>query len=81
MMGGGAKEPKAQAAEEKQQPARKKTKAMSVEEFMAQGLSAAQLPRSKQEGKDKEKSKRALGQSSVHGWKSEAEMVMRQQYD
>ena len=34
-----------------------------------------------QDRKVKEKSKRALGQSSHSHWKSEAEMVLRQQYD
>ena len=59
----------------------KPTKPMDVEDFLSQGLGSAQLPRRKQERKDKEKSKRTLGQSSVHGWKSETEMVLRQQYD
>lgn len=34
-----------------------------------------------QDRKDKEKDKRARGQSSIGAWKSEAEMVLRQQYD
>jgi hypothetical protein len=34
-----------------------------------------------QERKDKEKDKRMRGQSSVNVWKSEAEMLLRQQYD
>lgn len=34
-----------------------------------------------QDRKVKEKSKRALGQSAHSHWKSEAEMVLRQQYD
>lgn len=54
-------------------------KAMPVDAFLADPSAA--LPRKKGERKDKEKAKRTRGQSSVHGWKSEAEMVMRQQYD
>ena len=34
-----------------------------------------------QDRKDKEKDKRSRGQSSIGAWKSEAEMVLRQQYD
>jgi len=34
-----------------------------------------------QERRVKEKDKRMRGQSSVNHWKSEAEMVLRQQYD
>lgn len=41
----------------------------------------ALLPRKKQDRKDKEKAKRQLGQSSIGSWKTEAEMVLRQQYD
>ena len=59
---------------------RKKTSAMSVSDFLAQGEGVS-LPRSKDYRKNKEKQKRARAQSSVHGWKSEAEMVLRQQYD
>lgn len=57
------------------------SKAMPVADFLAKGEGGSLLPRSKQDRKDKEKEKRAKGQSSVHGWKSEAEMVLRQQYD
>jgi hypothetical protein len=57
------------------------TKAMGVVDFLDKGLGGAQLPRKKQDRKDKEKSKRALGQSTHAQWKSEAEMVLRQQYD
>lgn len=57
------------------------TRAMPVSDFLAKGEGGVQLPRNKQDRKDKEKEKRAKGQSSVHGWKSEAEMVLRQQYD
>lgn len=41
----------------------------------------AALPRKRQDRKDKEKSKRQMGQSSIGTWKTEAEMVLRQQYD
>lgn len=63
--------------------ARKKapSRAMPVSDFLAKGEGGSLLPRNKQDRKDKEKEKRAKGQSSVHGWKSEAEMVLRQQYD
>lgn len=57
------------------------TKAMPVQEFLDKGLGGAQLPRKYQDRKDKEKSKRAAGQSTHSSWKSEAEMVLRQQYD
>ena len=60
---------------------RKATKAMGVTDFMDKGVGGAQLPRKRQDRKDKEKSKRAMGQSSHASWKSEAEMVLRQQYD
>ncbi len=35
----------------------------------------------RQDRRDKEKDKRAKGQSSHQEWKTEAEMVLRQQYD
>ena len=57
------------------------SRAMPVSDFLAKGEGGSLLPRNKQDRKDKEKDKRAKGQSSVHGWKSEAEMVLRQQYD
>lgn len=57
------------------------SRAMPVSDFLAKGAGGSLLPRNKQDRKDKEKEKRAKGQSSVHGWKSEAEMVLRQQYD
>lgn len=57
------------------------SKAMPVSDFLAKGEGGSLLPRHKQDRKDREKEKRARGQSSVHGWKSEAEMVLRQQYD
>lgn len=57
------------------------TKAMGVSDFMDKGVGGAQLPRRRQERKDKEKSKRQLGQSAIGSWKTEAEMVLRQQYD
>lgn len=57
------------------------TRPMAVDEFLDKGLGAQQLPRKNQDRKDREKAKREKGQSSVHGWKTEAEMAMRQQYD
>ena len=42
---------------------------------------AAALPRREQEHKDRERAKRDKGQSTHASWKTEAEMVMRQQYD
>ena len=60
---------------------RKATKAMGVTDFMDKGVGGAQLPRRRQDRKDKEKSKRVMGQSAHASWKSEAEMVLRQQYD
>lgn len=59
----------------------KSTGAMGVEEFMEKGIGGAQLPRKRQERKEKEKTKRQRGQSTHASWKTEAEMVMRQQYD
>ena len=58
----------------------KASDAMGVQEFMAKG-GAATLPRSQQGKKDRERAKRMLGQSSHKVWKSEAEMVLRQQFD
>ncbi|KAK9793707.1 hypothetical protein WJX73_003226 [Symbiochloris irregularis] len=60
---------------------RKATAAMGVSEFMEKGVGGAALPRNRQDRKDKEKLKRGKGQSSVGSWKTEAEMVLRQQYD
>ena len=60
---------------------KKSTPAMGVSDFLDKGLGAAQLPRSKQDRKEREKLKRAKGQSTAVNWKSEAEMVLRQQYD
>lgn len=57
------------------------SKAMGVSDFMDKGVGGAQLPRKRQDRKDKEKSKRQLGQSAIGSWKTEAEMVLRQQYD
>ncbi|KFM23162.1 PHD finger protein 3 [Auxenochlorella protothecoides] len=59
----------------------KPSKAMGVEEFLDKGAGGAVLPRKRQERKDREKDKRSKGQSSHAAWKSEAEMVLRQQYD
>lgn len=57
------------------------TKPMPVKDFLDKGLGGAQLPRKQQDRKDKEKLKRAAGQSTHSQWKSEAEMVLRQQFD
>jgi len=56
-------------------------KPMPVTDFLDKGVGGAQLPRKQQDRKDKEKLKRAAGQSTHSQWKSEAEMVLRQQYD
>ena len=58
---------------------KRSTQAMPVEEFIHRD--GASLPRKRQEQKEKEKSKRMRGQSSHSTWKTEAEMVLRQQYD
>lgn len=55
------------------------TSSMPVDKFLDKG--GAALPRRDQGRKDREKNKRAKGQSSHSHWKSEAEMVLRQQYD
>jgi hypothetical protein len=57
------------------------TKPMPVDDFLSRGLGGAQLPRQQQDRKEKEQKKRALGQSTHSHWKSEAEMVLRQQFD
>jgi hypothetical protein len=57
------------------------SKAMGVDEFLEKGVGGALLPRKQQDRKEKEKKKRSLGQSSIGSWKTEAEMVLRQQYD
>ncbi|GAX84918.1 hypothetical protein CEUSTIGMA_g12339.t1 [Chlamydomonas eustigma] len=57
------------------------TKPMEVSEFLNKGIGAAALPRRAQDRKDKEKEKRSKGQSAIGSWKTEAEMVLRQQYD
>ncbi|KAL4419696.1 hypothetical protein ABPG75_006794 [Micractinium tetrahymenae] len=62
-------------------PKGKPTRPMGVDEFLDKGLGGAQLPRKRQDRKDKEKEKRMRGQSTHAQWKSEAEMVLRQQYD
>lgn len=64
-----------------QQRVGKPSKPMAVSDFLDKGVGGAQLPRRRQERKDKEKSKRQLGQSAIGSWKSEAEMALRQQYD
>lgn len=67
MMGGQLKDKKASSA-------------MGVDEFLNKG-GGALLPRNQQDRRDKEKRKREMGQSAIGTWKSEAEMVLRQQYD
>jgi hypothetical protein len=44
-------------------------------------VGGALLPRKHQDRKNKEQKKRALGQSAIGSWKTEAEMALRQQYD
>lgn len=53
--------------------------AVAVEDMLANP--SLNAPRQKQERKDREKVKRERGQSAITSWKSEAEMVLRQQYD
>lgn len=60
---------------------RRATSSMPVDKFLDKGQGGAALPRRDQGRKDREKNKRARGQSSHSHWKSEAEMVLRQQYD
>jgi hypothetical protein len=60
---------------------RKPSKAMGVNDFLDKGVGGALLPRKAQDRKEKEKKKRAAGQSAIGSWKTEAEMVLRQQYD
>lgn len=59
----------------------KAVKAMDVAEFLDKGGGGAALPRKRQDRKEREKDKRARGQSTHANWKSEAEMVLRQQFD
>jgi len=59
--------------------ARAASHAMPVAEALANA--AAALPRKQQDRRDREKNKRERGQSSISTWKTEAEMVLRQQYD
>jgi len=56
------------------------SKAMAVDEFLTKG-GGAMLPRRTRFQRDKEKAKREKGQSSHSTWKTEEEMVLRQQYD
>eukprot|EP00882_Tetradesmus_deserticola_P009346 GHRQ01009859.1.p3 GENE.GHRQ01009859.1~~GHRQ01009859.1.p3 ORF type:complete len:141 (+),score=52.12 GHRQ01009859.1:686-1108(+) len=82
MMGGNVEQLLQDAQEQGGKAARgPATKPMPVNEFLDKGLGGAQLPRKQQDRKDKEKLKRAAGQSTHAQWKSEAEMVLRQQYD
>lgn len=53
---------------------------MEVTDFLDKGGTAA-LPRKNSDRRDREKDKRSRGQSSIGNWKTEAEMVLRQQYD
>ncbi|KAG1657958.1 hypothetical protein FOA52_004729 [Chlamydomonas sp. UWO 241] len=53
---------------------------MPVSEFLNKG-GGQLMPRKAQDRRDKEKDKRLKGQSAIGSWKSEAEMVLRQQYD
>jgi hypothetical protein len=73
--------PAPQQNEQQQQRRSKPTPAMGVQDFMDKGLGGAQLPRKRQDRKEKEQAKRAKGQSTHAEWKPEAWMVMRQQYD
>ena len=69
--GGATREPRERGAP---------SKAMAVEDVIANPNML--LPRKRgQDRKDKEKEKRGKGQSAIGSWKSEAEMVLRQQYD
>jgi len=79
MMGGNVDNMDA-GAEDRTGKKRQPSAAMPVDEFLDKG-SGVLLPRKRQDRKDKEKSKRQLGQSSHSAWKTEAEMVLRQQYD
>ena len=64
-------------------PASSSSKPMDVGEFLAKGPGGALMPRKKQERMELEKKKRLAGQNGRDSkeWKSEAEMVLRQQYD
>lgn len=53
---------------------------MGINDFMDQ-VGTASLPRRNTGRRDKEKEKRAKGQSAIGNWKTEAEMVLRQQFD
>ncbi len=73
--GGGGGGPRAPAGP------RVPSKALPVAEFLNSKGGAALLPRKAQDRRDKEKDKRMKGQSAIGSWKSEAEMVLRQQFD
>ncbi|PSC70050.1 PHD finger 3 [Micractinium conductrix] len=79
--GGGMVGPGAPGPGKHPAPKGKPTKPMGVDEFLEKGVGGAQLPRKRQDRKDKEKDKRLRGQSTHASWKSEAEMALRQQYD
>mmetsp|Transcript_10440 Transcript_10440/g.18209 ORF Transcript_10440/g.18209 Transcript_10440/m.18209 type:complete len:252 (+) Transcript_10440:105-860(+) len=58
------------------------SQAQNVAEFLNAGEGTqALMPRKGQDRRDKEKDKRGKGQSTAHSWKSESEMVLRQQFD
>lgn len=59
------------------------TQPMDVAEFLAKGKGGALMPRKKQDRMEQEKKKRMNAQNGRDSkeWKSEAEMVLRQQYD
>lgn len=53
-------------------------KSIPTEEFVAKG---GKLPRKTDQAKDKEKNRRAKGQSTFDRWKSEEEFALRQNFD
>lgn len=53
---------------------------MGMNDFMDK-VGTSSLPRRNTDRRDKEKEKRAKGQSAIGSWKTEAEMALRQQYD
>jgi hypothetical protein len=81
MMGGNVEHLLAAEGQQEKHDRGPATKAMGVSDFLDKGLGAAQLPRKQQDRKEKEKKKRTAGQSTHAHWKSEAEMVLRQQFD
>ena len=63
-----------------EKPEKGTSKAMPVDAFLTKG-GGAMLPRKTRMQRDKEKAKREKGQSSHPTWKSEEEMLLRQQFD